>query len=254
MGAVLGIDLGIELGKDLGTSGDLDVVLGPDDIIAAPSRIAWFRSDSGVTEAGGRVSAWANIWANGDLAQATGANQPLYEANQFGAYPAIHLDDAARFMAGTLVSPVAIGQRVYQWVLMRLSATPGTTLAIVFVSGASSRLCRVGTSNSGGGTFGSALNSTGITNGTTGPATDTASHLLETGFVAANRFVVSAVGFGGAGPGALTTADLTTLGLGITGSLSAQVRVAEWIVALGDPSTTVEAQMRAYFRNRYRTI
>lgn len=67
--------------------------------VPASDLVAWFRSDSEVTESGGRVSAWGDKTANGnDLAQATAGNQPLLVAD-------------GGFMAGTIPFIRLVGSR-----------------------------------------------------------------------------------------------------------------------------------------------
>jgi hypothetical protein len=53
--------------------------------------LAWYRGDAGITEAGGTVSNWADQSGLGnDLSQATGANQPTYDAGGFaGGIPSV---------------------------------------------------------------------------------------------------------------------------------------------------------------------
>jgi hypothetical protein len=67
--------------------------------VPASDLVAWFRSDSEVTESAGRVSAWGDKTANGnDIAQATAGNQPLLVAD-------------GEFMAGTIPFIRLVGSR-----------------------------------------------------------------------------------------------------------------------------------------------
>lgn len=48
-------------------------------------------ADTGITQSGGTVSAWADTTAGISLAQATGANQPVYLATGYNGKPALEL-------------------------------------------------------------------------------------------------------------------------------------------------------------------
>ena len=71
----------------------------PEPVLDTPplaNLLQWVKGDAGVTQAGGFVSVWADQSGNGnDLVQATGANQPTYDAGatiQIEGIPAISFD------------------------------------------------------------------------------------------------------------------------------------------------------------------
>lgn len=72
-----------------------------------------FSADLGVTKDGGNlVSAWADQMGSGhNLAQATGANQPIWAASQFGTLPGITFDgadDTLSVATGTIAKPLTL--------------------------------------------------------------------------------------------------------------------------------------------------
>lgn len=84
---------------------------------ALPGCSCWLRADLGVTQSGGKVSAWASqvVGVSGDATQATGANQPTYLSSGVNGKPAL--------------SFVAASQNVMSWAL---SLAGAQTIAIVY--------------------------------------------------------------------------------------------------------------------------
>lgn len=108
----------------------------------------WFESDSGITEAGNRISAWASR-VNGFVpAQGAGANQPLYVPVDaaYNNKPTVHLDDINRFLAaGSLALSFPSSTFIYGEVFGVGLYGPGllgvpTSYAIQFRSGADAQL------------------------------------------------------------------------------------------------------------------
>jgi hypothetical protein len=249
LGQALGIDLGIDLGLDLcRASGGT-----PATIVASSARRAWFKSDTGITLNGSAVSGWTNIWGNGDLAQGTAANQPLYEAAQFGSIASVTLDTTVKTMLGTFSTPVAIGSRAYQWLYCQLTAVQDANRFLTIVHKTFTRFLSIGTFTTGAGVFRGNCALNGSTIALDGPLNNTTVHLLENGNTTGgtSQFVVSGTGYSGTDAGTVDVAlDSFQLGL----SSSATAKVAEWIVMEGEPSAQQKTDMRAYFAARYGAI
>lgn len=61
----------------------------------------WLKADAGVTEAAGRVSAWADQSGNSrDFTQGIAANKPAYLTGQQNGLPALDFDGSAYFLSG----------------------------------------------------------------------------------------------------------------------------------------------------------
>lgn len=253
-GRRIGIELGSELGIDLGANSDA-AAPGVEDLIALADRVAWFRSDSGVTSAASRVSAWANIWGNGDLAQATGGNQMLLVANAVRTFPAIYSDDAARFMVGTLTTPVASGTRVFEFVYAYATGLTDTNGQLAFGTrnAAATRFVFITTNTGGAGGWSVSTNATGSISTRNGPAQDLSPHLFEFGNSSTAQITVSGTSFTGTDPGACN-ANLDTVDLGNRLGFAQPLAFLERIIMRGTPTAYVKAQMRRYFQARYGTI
>lgn len=90
---------------------------GADAVIAALSPAAWFRNATNVTAAGGLASAWGDYSGNArNLAQATGTNQPAYDA---GIFTFDGADNYMKTAAFTLEQPTTLIMVVRQdaWTL-----------------------------------------------------------------------------------------------------------------------------------------
>lgn len=232
----------------------------PNAIVPPALRAAWYRSDSGVTAAGSRVSAWANIWGNGNLAQATGANQPLLVSSAFAGFDGIQSDDGARFMDATLSTPVASGSRCYIWYYGRtdtnaaskryiqISATGGVAPFVEIRSSSASNLWNTFIGD-------------GVTNDNRNTATglSTTPALVECGITigGSEAAVVSGVSTSGTAL-AVTNAAMPLVSFYSNGAGSAAVSpratTFEVIIMAGVPDFARRRAMRQYFRRRYGAI
>jgi hypothetical protein len=249
-GVALGAALGIDLCPRTVLTGD------PSDLIVTADRVAWYRSDSGVTESGSRVSAWADVWGNGNLAQATGSAQPLVTDDQFGDYPGVINDDGARWMTSALAVGATVGARPYIWLYAKLTTHASTLVWCgLSVAGSAPRVFLGHTA-----TAFLAVTSSGAVSSTvfTGPV-DTNNRLHEGGLTT-NGFgqgVLSGASSTAANTVAITTGTAATAGLFTAGAAAAGGAVgmiAEMIVSRAEPTAPIKAAMRAYFAARYGAI
>jgi hypothetical protein len=256
MGALLGIRLGKEFGADASQTAEV-APPDPSALITGASRLGWWKADTGVTSSSSRISAWSNIWGNGDLAQATGANQPLLATNIFGSLPAVYCDDAARGLLGTLTTPLASGTRGYFWAVVKLPAPLNAIVDIARLSNAgNTRFITLSITTSGGGNFGGKFNVTGSTTSFNNTAKQNGQHLMELGTTATAvslQFIVSGVATTTGTTTAAPNANLDTIAVGST-TASAVFYLSEWVIMSGEPSTTLKTQMRTYFRSRYTVL
>lgn len=251
MGALLGIRLGKEFGLDESQTAEVAAST-PSDLFAAGARIAWFKSDTGVTSSSSRISAWTNVWSNGNLAQATGANQPLLATSIFGSLPAVYLDSATRIMTATLTSAVLSGERLYMWTMLRLPASYNVNANVTRISNAAgTRQYSHGTGTSGTARWRAQYNNGTSANILSSAVNDTQQRLLEGGFTAAtaDNFLVSTAALGTGGTSATDT-NLDTIVIG-SATVATPSYLAEWVIVRGEPTTTVKKQMWRYFQSRY---
>lgn len=233
----------------------------PAAIVPPSQRVAWYRSDTGVTSAGSRVSVWGNIWGNGDLAQATGSNQPLLVSNTFNGFVGIQSDDGARFMEVTLNTAIAIGSRCYLWYFGRTDTNAtGKRYAGIYASGGVAPRLLLSTSGSntyivtrGDGTTADSSRETGFSESTT-------PQLFEMGLTigGAGCQVTSGTVVNGTALGATTTATMSIVSLYGTGNgvstSSPRATTAELIIMGAIPDHARKIAMRQYFRKRYGAI
>lgn len=226
----------------------------PNRLIGPGQRLAWYRADQLVTESSSRVSAWGNIWGNGDLAQGSAGNQPLLEAASIGGKPAIASDDALRWMQGTLTTGLASGQRGYIWQLVRpdVYVTGKAYGCLTAAAGASPRVRLLTTTGTAwqGNVNGSVA--------TSALATGTAV-LFELGwtFSGSGLVVKSGVELNDGNPALPnSTISLVSIFSGGTGgtTLSPTGAVAEMIISSAVPDYRRKVAMRNYFRTRYGLI
>lgn len=70
--------------------------------LPATNLVAHFKSDAGITESGGRVSAWADQSGNGnDATQSSASSQPYYRTSRFNGRPSV------QFLGNALGMPFA---------------------------------------------------------------------------------------------------------------------------------------------------
>lgn len=235
----------------------LTIVPSPMELVAVADRNAWYRADQGITLSSGRISSWANLWGNGNLVQATGGNQPLFEAAGLGSQPCSYDDDGVRKLLATLTSAAPIGSRVYIWMYAQLVTVAASKYLMSFADAAAVVRLSVYTQAS---TWNMARDEGAIFDTPTLPADDSTAHLFEIGYTAsaANYAIISGVQ---AGPAATsmgtnsTAMDRLGVHTNAAGSASSAVcRVAEIVISLSEPSAAVKTAMRAYFAARYGAI
>lgn len=109
--------------------------------VPTADRVAWWRCDQGVTQAGSRISVWEDIWNGEDFIQGLGGQQTLYEATGFLGMPCSTNDDGVRRMLCTLGTSIPIGTRVYMVVISQVTTTAANSyLATVADAGAANVL------------------------------------------------------------------------------------------------------------------
>jgi len=256
MGTALGDHVSLRLRRALGT--DLCGAGTPTAIIPASERRAWFRADQGITLNGSTVSGWANIWGNGDLAQATAANQPVYTASAINGHPALTNADSVRTMTGALTTKIASGARWWIWIYGRMVAGGAANRYLLTVTAATggSPYGRSGTSATGGRVAAGVHNGGGsFTNALFASAPDGKPHLYEVGLASTAQpgvGFVSGSNLGSTIASANTSANMGTEITIFVNSLNGDV--CEWILKEGLPTAAQQRALRQYFRTRYGDI
>lgn len=259
MGTALGTALEVDVGIDVGISLCARVRDStPSGLIPPADQKAWYRADQGVTLISGRISAWSNLWSNGDLSQGTAGNRTLFEAAGLGGQPCSCNDDGNRNLLGTLTSATAIGARPYVWIYASGQGPFSIAQYIFFLQGAA------GTCRLYAGTYALAANWSFVRDEGASSETsistpaDTSPHLFEIGFtaVAEQAAVVSGAN---CSTGVLTGTPSTTMAsVGVhsttTGTSRCPSRVAEIVVSASEPSDAIKTAMRDYFTERYGSI
>jgi hypothetical protein len=231
----------------------------PAAIVPPALRVAWYRSDTGVTSAASRVGAWANIWSGGDLAQATAGAKPLLVSATINGFDGVKSDDGTRFMDATLSPQIASGSRAYVWMFARTDTNATSKRYFTLSAGGSNPSVQVRSSSAGSlwafvysdGTVGATVNST-VGLSTIPALTEVGLTIGGAGVGAASGTIANGTAAGVANA-ALTSFSLFSNGLGST-TVSPQATVAEIVVMGGIPDHARKIAMRQYFRNRYGAI
>lgn len=263
-GVSLGKALQIELGQPLGATITPQLDNTPSEIFPTSWRRAWFRADQGVTQAGSRVSAWANVWGNGNLAQATGSAQPLFTAGGLSGRDCISNDDGARIMNGTMTTTIAVGGQFWMWCFCRpLLVATGKYLCALTRAGGLTPYTGIRSVTSGTVKWTSYMNdgSSHVDSSIASVTADTTTpRLHETGMVvSAGKFYFATSGV--AYPGTVTTWSLTPALAqmflfyeGSSASVSMRADVCEFGVVAGTPTTAQRQALLQYVAARYGAV
>jgi hypothetical protein len=93
----------------------------------------WLKADAGVTQVGGKVTAWADQSGNNyNVSQATVANQPILQTNVFNGQPAIYFDGGSNFLNNTTQNPVTAGAARTIFVVLKTTCASDGNTAIAF--------------------------------------------------------------------------------------------------------------------------
>jgi hypothetical protein len=197
----------------------------------------WYRADQGITLNAGNVAQWNDLVGTAHLVQATGANQPAYNATDagYGNQPTVQSTAVGKRM---IAAAIASSQPLSIWVVGDCQ----TDNAVLFSAGTSAasppKISRV----AGNVTAGA---NTNIASGV-GYATKHAVLFTANGaasFLGVDNWLTGGVS-GSAGANGGTTISIFAFSDGTIGSAGT---IAELIVQAGVPTAAEKTNMAAYF-------
>lgn len=210
---------------------------------AVPSLAAWFKADAitGKND-GDAISQWNDSSTNTrHVAQATGANQPLYKTGIINGLPAVRFDgvnDRLSSSSFLLAQP---------WTCFVVGVCRGLTTGRVFVDG-------LGASNRGALYLAATTHAASLFAGTvlTGPVvTHLSPHVYSGLFNGASSAVRVDGGTATVGNANTNSPSLLNLGTAYDGTLPADIDMAECIVYSANLSTADRQRVERYLGSKY---
>lgn len=219
---------------------------------------AWYAPDRNrdfatvVNGADTDITTWRNRKRNGDLVQSTSSLRPVLDSDAINSRRAIASDaDDTWMLSATLTNTLAASSRPYVWVVAQLEAV-GATEVLLTLQGDTAAQALVSVAS---GNFRATQRSSdvGSAQAVTGPATDTAAHLFEVGWLttADGRFVVDGVSYDAPSGAGGIHEEYHTLHVGNSSGSAWDGLIAEIVISDVIPTEAQRVAMRAYFERKY---
>lgn len=236
------MSMGLSLALALASHGPVALAYAPAAILS--NVVHAYRADLGISPAdilAGKVSQWIDLIGIAHLLQATGANQPSFNATDavYNNKPTVQSTATTMFLAA---AGVGTSQIFTVWLVGEIGTVGGTMVALVPSASSSPIIFRSGAnvtlsagSNLGSGVAAGAKHATLATfNG-------------ASSFVGVDNWLTGGVtGAGGANNG--TTLGAFAYSNGLFGSIG---KIAELIIQAGTPTAGEKTAMAAYFLSQY---